>query len=70
MKEVSVSLWEVSLEEITQLPKETHILIYYPVVRSYSVVRARQILALVGLSKKTSCFTFEKPNFKKDGEVK
>ena len=46
MKEISVSLWELSLEEVLKLPGETQVLLYSPFHKSYRVMKAKRIESL------------------------
>ena len=75
MKEVSVSLWEVSFTEVLRLPDRTRVLMFSPCKREYECVCAESIrLAYTMYSIEYFLpfvyFTFEKPELKKDGEVK
>ncbi len=75
MKEVSVSLWEVSFTEVLRLPDRMRVLMYLPRKREYECVCAEAIrLAYTMYSIEYFLpfvyFTFEKPELKKDGEVK
>lgn len=57
MKEISVSLWEVDISEISQLPEGTPVLQYYPMFKTYGIRYA-------GISKfkeKYKYFLFEEP---------
>lgn len=57
MKEISVSLWEIDIEEIEKLPAGTQILEFYPLFNTYAI---RQ----VGISKffnKFKYFLFNEP---------
>lgn len=75
MKEVSVSLWEVSFTEVLRLPDRTQVLMFSPCKREYACVSAESFrLAYTMYSIEYFLpfvyFTFEKPELKKDGEVK
>ena len=75
MKEVSVSLWEVSFDEVLRLPDSTRVLMYLPQQRKYEYVSAEAIrFAYTTFSieyfLRYVYFTFEKPEIEMDGEAK
>lgn len=70
MKEVSVSLWEVSFNEVLRLLDSTQVLMYLPRQREYECVCAEAIRLTYTMFSiehflRYVYFTFEKPELKK-----
>lgn len=62
MKEISVSLWEITLEEALKLLPDTQVLVYYPLYETYMIHRAR-VLPRSLFIKEVVFFTFEEPRY-------
>ena len=62
MKEISVSLWEITLEEALKLLPDTQVLVYYPLYETYMIHRAR-VLSRSLFIEEVVFFTFEEPRY-------
>lgn len=64
MKQIDVSLWEISLAEVLKLSEDMQILIYETLMEKYCLFRAGHIPLSFLTSVSKVFFTFEEPKFK------
>ena len=63
MKQIDVSLWEITSDEVRRLSEDVQVLIYDTLCEKYLLFRASHINTYILNCGSTVFFTFEEPKF-------